>query len=74
MAKVNKDKTDRVAVLAKIRQMISYQDSSIGCGCCSWSDQDNWSDEGVGKCNFLKGIPFTVREEAICRHHSLFDK
>jgi hypothetical protein len=70
MSKINKDKTAKAALIAKLWQSVGYQNTNINCGNCHFAD--DW-DEGSGKCNVLGKMSFPVREEAICRLHSGFN-
>ena len=71
MAKVNKEKSDRAALIAKMWQTVHYQNKVTNCGNCINSNDREWEGDS-GVCNVIDKLPFPINREGICRQHSTF--
>ena len=72
MAKVNQEKTDRAALIAKAWQALHYQTGPVNCGNCS-NASSNW-EKTRGECNLIELLHFPVSALGVCRMHSNFKK
>jgi hypothetical protein len=70
MAKINKEKSDKAALIAKMWQTVRYQNKITNCGNCVNSNDNAWEDDS-GVCN-LVDISFPINRRGICRQHSVF--